>query len=152
MTQGCRFRLLLAILLVGCSGQAPPASVAAPQIYDFTSEGTFPAAPDVAANPAGGMLTDSAASSELQGSTSQSGWRVQIFTGKTKRSAIDIQQQWQSTVPETVYVDYVEPYYKVFVGNCAQRESCEILQQQLRSLGNESAWVVPHTLLTAVQP
>lgn len=51
----CPIGILGAFLAIaGCSGQGPPTAPPASQIYDFRSEGTFPAIPDVVSAPARG--------------------------------------------------------------------------------------------------
>ena len=44
-------------LVAGCSGQAPQMASSTGAIYDFTSEGTCPPAPDVAAEPTTAIQT-----------------------------------------------------------------------------------------------
>ena len=142
-----QFALLGALVLVaGCGGQAPPMASSTRQSYDFTSEGTFPRTPEVEGKPTSAFTQDAAVI------PSRTGWSVQVFAGRSKDVASRMQDQLQSAVSEKVYVDYVEPYYKVRVGDCEEREECDALQRRLRGLGSASAWVVPRTIQGALQP
>ena len=141
------------LMLSGCSGHTPQPQTT-PEIYDFTSEGSFPEVPAVEPAPPSSFAaknvtvmsapkettTNKAASNTTR---LQQGWRVQVFAGASEDLANSVRHQVQETVSETVYIDYFEPYYKVRVGDCEQRDTCDALQQRLHALGNESAWVVP---------
>ena len=85
----------------------------------------------------------SAASAAATNPRLAQGWRVQVFAGYSLEIAQTIRRELQSQRTEVVYIDHVEPYYKVRVGDCAVRQVCEELQRQLSAQGRESAWVVP---------
>ena len=70
------------------------------------------------------------------------GWRVQVFAGHSLEIAQSIQRELQLQSSEVVYIDYVEPYYKVRIGDCAARATCDELLRELHAQGRESAWVV----------
>ena len=130
---------------VSCASTNRPESALVPiAAYDFTTEGSFPAPPEVPRiptslakpSPAKHLAADSQVSA-LQG------WRVQVFAGYSLQIAQNIQRELQSKRSEVVYIDLIEPYYKVRIGDCASRATCEELLRQLQSQGRESAWVVP---------
>jgi len=112
-------------------------------VYDFTTEGHFPEPPQVERIPTSlaspPVISQQVAVGEA---AAMQGWRVQVFAGHSLEIAQSIQQELQVQRPEGVYLDYVEPYYKVRVGDCAARTTCEELLRELRSEGRQSAWVV----------
>jgi hypothetical protein len=133
------------IVLVGsgCSSQSPTVRLPDPQIYDFTAEGSFPLVPD-------GQALAAAPSADVP--MGPFGWRVQVFAGESQDLARDVQQRLQMLVPETVYIDHVEPHYKVRIGDCLRRDACDSLQARLLALGAESAWVVATPIHQVTQP
>ena len=132
--------ICVAASLVACAHKTPPVQPPPGSTYDFLQEGTLPPAPEVSPSPARRGIAASAEAPQ--------GWRVQVFAGESEDVAQATRRQLQAAVPEMVYVDYVAPYYKVRVGDCADRDQCEQLKGRLQALGSASAWVVP----SAIQP
>lgn len=71
------------------------------------------------------------------------GFRVQIFASETNDGAERMASQARFRVTEGVYVEYIYPYYKVRVGDCASREAADGLKARLVSMGYRDAFVVP---------
>ncbi len=62
------------------------------------------------------------------------GYRVQFFTGSSRRDAFRAQTQFQELYPEIrTYISYKEPNFKVKAGDFRTRLEAVRLQQQLRS-------------------
>lgn len=133
------------LMQASCGTTIPPeASYAMPVAYDFTKEGRFPEPPHVSRAPTSvatpPQVVTLATHNEVE---PRQGWRVQVFAGYSLEIAQNIQRDLQGQRSEGVYIDHVEPYYKVRIGDCAERATCEELRRQLLSQGRESAWVVP---------
>jgi len=79
---------------------------------------------------------------EIADSISGQAFRVQLFTSKIygeARGAVDVAEE---IFDQPVYLDYEVPYYKVRVGNFADRDVAEGYRQKARTAGYENAWVV----------
>ena len=73
-----------------------------------------------------------------------SGFRVQVFLTQEIDEANQIKDTVAAKVPdEWVYVVYDAPYYKVRVGNFADRSAANIMVRKLSQGGYKDAWVVP---------
>src|SRR5690606_12007507 len=65
------------------------------------------------------------------------GFRVQIFSGSSRREAENVQQSFQSQNSEiNAYLDYVEPNYRVKVGDFTSRSAATEYMRQLRGRYN----------------
>ncbi len=61
------------------------------------------------------------------------GFRVQIFTGSDRKDAYDMQAKFQEKYPGVrTYITYIEPDFKVRVGDMRTRLEAEKLMQELR--------------------
>jgi cell division protein FtsN len=77
-----------------------------------------------------------------------SGFRVQIGAFERQDGAEQRAAQARFQFTESVYVEYVYPYYKVRVGDCSTRAEAERLRQKAISLGYSDAFLVPTTITT----
>ncbi len=75
------------------------------------------------------------------------GFRVQIAASGDKNSAEEVARVARTRVPETVYVVFESPYYKVRVGDFSDRALALQLRDRLRGYGYDGAWVVTTTIL-----
>lgn len=75
------------------------------------------------------------------------GFRVQIAASGDKSSAEEVARVARTRVPETVYVVFESPYYKVRVGDFSDRALALQLRDRLRGYGYDGAWVVTTTIL-----
>ncbi|MCK4573227.1 MAG: SPOR domain-containing protein [candidate division Zixibacteria bacterium] len=69
-------------------------------------------------------------------------YRIQIFAGKLYGEARHELAIAEEIFDRPVFVDYEVPYFKVRVGNFAEREQAEEYQQRARAAGYTNAWVV----------
>ena len=75
--------------------------------------------------------------------TAATGFRVQIFASSSQEGAEKIAAQARTKFSESVSVDYIYPYYKVRVGDCADRACAETIKQKAISAGYYDAFIVP---------
>ena len=62
-----------------------------------------------------------------------SGYRVQIFTGSTRKDAYDAQAKFQQQYPDVrTYITYREPNFKVRAGDFRTRLEAEKLMDELK--------------------
>ncbi len=69
-------------------------------------------------------------------------YRVQLFTAQTYGEARSATRVAEEIFDQPVYLDYEVPYFKVRVGNFADRNSAESYQQKVKAAGYPNAWVV----------
>ena len=61
------------------------------------------------------------------------GFRVQIFSGSSRREAENVQRAFQSQNSDiNAYLDYVEPNYRIKVGDFTSRSAATAYMRQLR--------------------
>jgi hypothetical protein len=86
----------------------------------------------LAARRAGLRVADGTASSVVY-STSSYGYRVQIYSGSSRKEAYEVQSRFMDEHPGTrTYIAYTEPNYKVKAGDFRLRMEAEKLMQELR--------------------
>jgi hypothetical protein len=154
---------VLAVLLTGCSGATVQKPMPSTSTYDFASEGRFPPVPDVDPQPPTATAPalrestvarttratgrdETAATVDTETVNDPSGWRVQVFAGTSESAAEDVAHELRSAYALPVYIEYIAPYHKVRLGDCASRDVCLALQADLRESGWTSAWVVPSSI------
>ena len=72
-----------------------------------------------------------------------SGFRVQIFSSSTRGSAEGAQMQARVQLArDDVFIDFESPYFKVRVGNFPMRNDAEILLEEVKKKGYETAFIV----------
>lgn len=65
------------------------------------------------------------------------GFRVQIFSGSSRRDAENVQRSFQSQNSDiNAYLDYVEPNYRVKVGDFTSRSAATAYMRELRGRYN----------------
>ncbi len=77
------------------------------------------------------------------------GYRVQVFAARDRDVAADaVGRLREQQVADPVYMEWVDPWYKVRVGDFTDRESAERLRDRLVELGFPEAWIVRTTIRT----
>ena len=72
-----------------------------------------------------------------------SGFRVQIFSSSTRRSAENVQMEARIQLSrEDVFINFESPYFKVRVGNSQTRNDAEVLLEEVKRKGYETAFIV----------
>jgi hypothetical protein len=69
-------------------------------------------------------------------------FRVQLFTSKQFGQARKAVVVAEEIFDQPVYLDYEVPYYKVRVGNFADRDDAEEYRPKVQTAGYKNAWVV----------
>ena len=70
------------------------------------------------------------------------GYRVQVLATRYFERAESLAVIMKNTVSDSVYVDFEAPNYKVRIGDFIDRDSAELLQQELVKMGYNSAWIL----------
>ena len=70
------------------------------------------------------------------------GYRVQVLATRYFERAESLAVIMKNTVSDSVYVDFEAPNYKVRIGDFIDRNSAELLQQELVQMGYNSAWIL----------
>ncbi|MCK4460154.1 MAG: SPOR domain-containing protein [candidate division Zixibacteria bacterium] len=73
-------------------------------------------------------------------------FRVQILTTKVYGEARTARRVAEEIFDRPVFMDYEVPYFKLRVGNFAEREAAENYQQRAKAAGYTNAWVVVVTV------
>jgi hypothetical protein len=77
------------------------------------------------------------------GETTSSGYRLQIYFGSSRQAAYDAQAKFTNEFPETpTYISYVEPNFKVQVGDFRTRLEAQKLQSELSGMFS-SFFIIP---------
>lgn len=83
------------------------------------------------------------------GGTPATGWRVQVFAASDRAAAEEFARSLRGRVDdEPVYVEWVDPWYKVRVGDFESRAPADRLRARLEERGIEGAWTVRTTIRT----
>ena len=69
------------------------------------------------------------------------GYRVQLMATTEPDQAREFAESVRPLFEENVYVEYLEPYYKVRIGDCRTRENATLLLNKARTRGFEEAWI-----------
>ena len=79
----------------------------------------------------------------------QTGYRVQVHADRDAARAANVARRVEATLAgEPVYVEWIEPWYKVRVGDYAARTDAEPLRLRLAAAGYADAWIVQTTIRT----
>ena len=70
------------------------------------------------------------------------GFRVQVLATRDRFNAEKLQSELGEKIQHKIYVIFEAPNYKVRVGDFIDRNSAELLQQDLVQMGYNSAWVL----------
>ena len=73
------------------------------------------------------------------------GFRVQVFSSLDKDQAVEREEAARSTTEMPVYMVYMQPYYRVRVGNFTSREAAERARSALAQRFPD-AFIVPDTV------
>lgn len=69
-------------------------------------------------------------------------YKVQLFATYDEMKANKVKNDLQGKFSETVYVEYIAPYYKVRVGEFTTKAQAENLRDEARSKGYSDAFIV----------
>jgi len=71
----------------------------------------------------------------VRGESDQQGWRVQIYSSNNqlvaKQEAEDLKNLLEKVLTEPIYVDFIQPFWKVRVGNFLTVEEAKAYRDQL---------------------
>jgi len=82
--------------------------------------------------------------------TLATGYRVQVFAARDRDVAADaVRRLREQRVSDPIYMEWIDPWYKVRVGDFTDRESAEQLRGRLVELGFPEAWIIHTTIRTA---
>ena len=70
------------------------------------------------------------------------GYRVQILATRYFEYADSLAISISNKITDSVYVEFETPNYKVRVGDFINKDSAELLQQELLKMGYKSAWIL----------
>ncbi|MAS78206.1 MAG: hypothetical protein CMG15_06160 [Candidatus Marinimicrobia bacterium] len=70
------------------------------------------------------------------------GYRVQVLATRYFDFADSLAISISNKIPDSVYVEFETPNYKVRVGDFINRDSAELLQKELLNMGYKSAWIL----------
>ncbi|MFH1277026.1 MAG: SPOR domain-containing protein [Candidatus Eisenbacteria bacterium] len=76
-----------------------------------------------------------------------SGFRVQLYASREPDRAKEFAESARSSFEEPIYVEFLEPYYKVRVGDCLTREGARELLARAKAAGFDQAWVASTLVL-----
>jgi hypothetical protein len=78
------------------------------------------------------------------------GYRVQVFAARDRDVAAGaVRRLREQRVSDPIYMEWINPWYKVRVGDFTDRESAEQLRRGLAELGFPEAWIIRTTIRTA---
>jgi hypothetical protein len=78
------------------------------------------------------------------------GYRVQVFAARDRDVAAGaVRRLREQRVSDPIYMEWIDPWYKVRVGDFTDRGSAEQLRNQLVELGFPEAWIIRTTIRTA---
>lgn len=76
------------------------------------------------------------------------GFRVQAFLTQEIEKALSVRDILSNTFQDDfVYMVYDAPYYKIRIGNYAERPAASPMVRRLTELGYKDAWIVPDNVL-----
>ena len=87
---------------------------------------------------------------EPEGEALATGWRVQVYASRSQAEATATATRVRDALGDRapVYVERDDPWFKVRVGDYADRGAADALRQQLAGLGWPDAWAVRTTIRT----
>jgi cell division septation protein DedD len=100
--------------------------------------------------PAAELETAPPTSAQPQGDALATGWRVQVYASRSQADASATATRVQDALGDgvPVYVERDDPWFKVRVGDSADRAGAERLRERLAGLGWPDAWAVRTTIRT----
>jgi hypothetical protein len=157
--------LILSAFLWGCGGEKETASAEIPRgmtLQEFLaqSEKNFHPSeydPDPATIVREARMRRDSVEAALITATAVAetipGFRVQVlFTQEIEQANSTRDQLSPQTGDQWVYVVFDSPYYKVRVGNFADRSDAGVMLRNLVGLGYKDAWIVPDNIIKNPPP
>lgn len=80
-----------------------------------------------------------------------SGYRIQILATREPEKARAFAESARPLFQEKVYVEYLDPYYKVRVGDCLTREEAILLLMRVRRSGFDEAWITATLVVQGIE-
>jgi hypothetical protein len=75
------------------------------------------------------------------------GYRVQLFAGASEENARKLAREAESLLGVPAYVNYIDGYWKVRVGDCRTRAEAETLRNRARNAGYADCWIAADTVV-----
>jgi hypothetical protein len=69
------------------------------------------------------------------------GYRVQLYATREPEKAKAFAESAREHFDEKVYVEYLEPYYKVRIGDCLTHEEARLLLERAKAAGFDEGWI-----------
>jgi cell division septation protein DedD len=70
------------------------------------------------------------------------GYRVQVMASSVRDEVEGVSEVVRGLFPFRVYIEQVEPFYKIRIGNFETREEANKVREELVGYGFEDAWIV----------
>ncbi len=75
-------------------------------------------------------------------STENLGYRVQLIASPVREEAESVAELARGLFIERVYLEYIEPLYRIRIGDFTGKEEAEKIRDKAQELGFEDAWIV----------
>jgi len=124
--------LLFVVLFAGCTKKAKVQEVTKPEDAVVIVEEQPEEQLQVVEQPVEEIKTEVAASE----------FKVQIFATYNEEKANKLATELRGKFTETVYVEFIAPYYKVRLGKYTSKLEAEALRDRAREMGYSDAFVV----------
>ena len=100
--------------------------------------------------PAAELETAPPTTAQPEGEVLATGWRVQVFASRSQADASAAATRVRDALGDRapVYVERDDPWFKVRVGDFADRAGAEMLRERLTEIGWPDAWAVRTTIRT----
>ncbi len=142
--------LILGFVAVGCAPKSPPGEVVEePLVIEEEEEAEEEVAVVEEEEETPAVVVEEEGEEEVappppaeEPSGPVMGWRVQLGAFLESSRAEARAEEARAYFTESVYVMYISPYYKVWVGDCETRECAELLRDKARRLGFVDAFIV----------
>jgi hypothetical protein len=70
------------------------------------------------------------------------GYRVQLIASSLKEEAESVAELAKGLFTEKVYLEYVEPLYRIRIGDFVRKDEAEKIRDKALELGYKNAWIV----------
>jgi hypothetical protein len=70
------------------------------------------------------------------------GYRVQLIASPLKEEAESVAELAKGLFTEKVYLEYMEPLYRIRIGDFVRKDEAEKIRDKALELGYENAWIV----------
>ena len=74
--------------------------------------------------------------------STKDGYRLQIYDAMTVTNANKILKKYKKTLPDSLYIVFEAPFYKIRYGNYTSKKIAEAEKENLRKQGFKDIWIV----------